>query len=69
MNARLAPQTATQISNVFVPFCASRAAPAWSPLQLADRILTLAQAADRAGRRGAAEHLLTAMYAVLDQPV
>jgi hypothetical protein len=37
-----------------------------SPLMLADRLLTLAQDADRAGYAGAAAHLVTAMYKVLD---
>ncbi len=37
-----------------------------SPLMLADRLLTLAQDADRAGYTGAAAHLVTAMYKVLD---
>lgn len=37
-----------------------------SPLMLADRLLTLAQDADRAGYANAASHLVTAMYAVLD---
>ncbi len=38
----------------------------FSPLMLADRLLTLAQDADRAGYTGAASHLVTAMYKVLD---
>ncbi len=38
----------------------------FSPLMLADRLLTLAQDADRAGFTGAAGHLVTAMYKVLD---
>lgn len=37
-----------------------------SPLMFADRLLTLAQDADRAGYAAAATHLVTAMYAVLD---
>lgn len=37
-----------------------------SPLMLADRLLTLAQEADRAGYTGAASHLVNAMYQVLD---
>lgn len=37
-----------------------------SPLMFADRLLTLAQDADRAGYATAATHLVTAMYAVLD---
>ncbi len=43
----------------------SKAIP-FSPLMLADRLLTLAQDADRAGYTGAASHLVTAMYQVLD---
>lgn len=37
-----------------------------SPLMLADRLLTLAQDADRAGYAGTAAHLVTVMYEVLD---
>jgi hypothetical protein len=33
---------------------------------LADRLLTLAQDADRAGYAGTAAHLVTVMYEVLD---
>jgi len=36
-----------------------------SPLLLADRLITLAQEADRAGYTGAAGHMMTAMYKVL----
>ncbi len=39
-----------------------------SPLQLADRMITLAQEADRSGHADAAAGLLTLMYAVLDGP-
>ena len=39
-----------------------------SPLQLADRILSLAQAADGAGHLATAVQLLDVMYAVLDRP-
>jgi len=41
--------------------------PRVSPLQLADGILSLAQAADRAGHPAAAQQLLDVMNAVLDQ--
>ena len=41
-------------------------APAFSPLLLSDRLLTLAQDADRAGFRVAAEHLLYLASEVLD---
>jgi len=37
-----------------------------SPLMLADRLLTLAQDADRAGYSGAAANLVNVMYEVLD---
>jgi type IV secretory pathway protease TraF len=40
-----------------------------SPLMLADRLLTLAQDADRAGYLDAASQLITLVYAVLDQQV
>jgi hypothetical protein len=42
--------------------------PAFSPLVLSDRLLTLAEDADRAGYRLAAEHLLFLAEDVLDQP-
>ena len=42
--------------------------PAFSPLLLSDRLLTLAEDADRAGYRIAAEHLLFLASEVLDQP-
>ena len=46
----------------------SSAAPSrFSPLVLADRLLTLAQDADRAGYRDAASDLLGLMFSVLDQ--
>ena len=37
-----------------------------SPLMLADRLLTLAQDAERAGYRDAAAHLVALVYDVLD---
>lgn len=37
-----------------------------SPLMLADRLITLAQDAERAGYRDAATHLVTMAYTVLD---
>ena len=40
-----------------------------SPLMLADRLITLAQDADRAGYRTEAEHLVTMVYSVLDATV
>ena len=61
MNAQFAPHPPR-----FAPFCASVGVQV-SPLQLADRILTLAQAADRAGHPAAAEQLLAVMNAVLDR--
>jgi hypothetical protein len=42
--------------------------PAFSPLMLSDRLLTLAEDADKAGLRTAAESLLTLASKVLDQP-
>jgi len=42
--------------------------PAFSPLLLSDRLLTLAEDADKAGYRIAAEHLLYLASEVLDQP-
>ena len=42
--------------------------PAFSPLLLSDRLLTLAEDADRAGYRIAAEHLLYLASEVLDEP-
>ena len=63
MNAHLAPLPIRR----FIPIRAPGAA-GLSPLQLADRILSLAQAADAAGHPDAASQLLTAMYAVLDRP-
>ena len=40
----------------------------FSPLMLSDRLLTLAQDADRAGYRVAAENLLFLAEEVLDKP-
>jgi hypothetical protein len=42
--------------------------PAFSPLLLSDRLLTLAEDADKAGFRTAAERLLHLASKVLDQP-
>ena len=68
MNAQFAPLTQPR----FTPFCApgggtTESHPRVSPLQLADRILSLAQVADRAGHYAAARQLLDVMNAVLDQ--
>lgn len=50
------------------PYTPSLAGTAgFSPLVLADRLLTLAQQADRAGYRDAASGLLGLMFTVLDQ--
>ena len=46
----------------------ARPASTPSPLQLADRMLSLAQDADRSGHVQTASQLLTLMYAVLDRP-
>jgi hypothetical protein len=40
-----------------------------SPLVLSDRLLTLAQDADRAGLRAAADKLVHLAHAVCDQPI
>lgn len=64
MNAHLGSSTQPR----FAPFCATVGThPRVSPLQLADRILSLAQAADRAGYPATAEQLLDIMNAVLDR--
>lgn len=41
-------------------------APPISPLMLADRLLTMAQDADRAGYAAAAARLVTAMFDILE---
>ena len=41
-------------------------APRFSPLILADRLISLAQEADRAGLDNSASRLLSLVYAVLD---
>lgn len=47
---------------------APEAEPVFSPLLLSDRLLTLAENADKAGFRIAAEHLLSLASEVLDEP-
>ena len=47
---------------------ASQNDPAFSPLLLSDRLLTLAEDADKAGFRTAAKRLLHLASTVLDQP-
>jgi hypothetical protein len=47
---------------------ASQNEPTFSPLMLSDRLLTLAEDADKAGFRTAAENLLFLASKVLDQP-
>jgi hypothetical protein len=47
---------------------AALAAPPVSPLMLSDHLLRLAEEADGAGFRVAAEHLLVLASQVLDQP-
>ncbi|MDP9095908.1 MAG: hypothetical protein M3N26_05025 [Pseudomonadota bacterium] len=42
-------------------------APRFSPLILADRLISLAQEADRAGLHDSASRLLGLVYAVLDE--
>jgi hypothetical protein len=46
----------------------SQTRPAFSPLLLSDRLLTLAEDADKAGFRTTAQSLLSLASAVLDQP-
>ena len=66
MNAHLTSRTPAR----FTSLCSATPTlqPRVSPLQLADRILSLAQAADRAGHPAAAAQLLDVMNAVLDRP-
>lgn len=40
-----------------------------SPLTLADRLLTLAKDAERAGYRNAASDMISLVYSVLDEPL
>ncbi len=51
--------------DAIVPAVPSKSIPV-SPLMLADRLITLAQDADRAGYTGAAGHVMAAMYKVLE---
>lgn len=53
----------------YMPRIPSPQEPTFSPLLLSDRLLTLAEDADRAGYRIAAEHLLYLASEVLDNPV
>jgi hypothetical protein len=46
----------------------SQNGPAFSPLLLSDRLLTLAEDADKAGLRSAAQTLLSLASKVLDRP-
>lgn len=52
--------TATASGAPFAP------APRFSPLVLADRLISLAQEADRAGLQDSASRLIGLIYAVLD---
>ena len=52
----------------FTQSTAHHAMTAISPLQLADRLITLAVDADRAGHAEIATDLLQIMYSVLDRP-
>jgi len=40
-----------------------------SPMVLSDRLLSLAEAADRAGCKSTAEHLLTLAHTVFDEQI
>ena len=51
--------------DAIVPAVPNKVIP-FSPLMLADRLLSLAQDADRAGYTGTASHLVAEMYQVLD---
>lgn len=53
----------------YMPRMLTEEQPAFSPLLLSDRLLTLAEDADRAGYRITAEHLLSLASEVLDQPI
>lgn len=54
--------------NIFVPDAPSFGMPCpYSPLVLADRLLTLAQEADRAGFQETASSILGLMFTVLDK--
>ena len=69
MNAHLAPLPACDVAGfAHLTTTPSRRSINVSPLQLADRILSLAQAADNAGHPNTAADLLTVMFAVLDRP-
>ena len=68
MNAHLAPLPACDVAGLAHLTTPSRRSIVVSPLQLDDRILSLAQAADNAGHPNTAADLLTVMFAVLDRP-
>lgn len=51
--------------DAIAPAVPAKAIP-FSPLMLADRLLSLAQDADRAGYTGTASQLVAEMYQVLD---
>jgi len=50
------------------PYMLSNAASLPSPMILSDRLLSLAQDADRAGCRATAERLLALAHTVFDEP-
>ncbi|HUB46536.1 MAG TPA: hypothetical protein VMB73_16260 [Acetobacteraceae bacterium] len=52
----------------YMPRITMETKPAFSPLLLSDRLLTLAEDADKAGYRITAEHLLFLASEVLDDP-
>ena len=69
MNAHLAPLPAGDVTGfAHLTTMPARRTVAVSPLQLADRILSLAQAADSAGHPNTAAELLTVMFSVLERP-
>ena len=49
------------------PSAAMCGTPSFSPLMIADRLITLAREADRAGCRDTASHLVNLVYSVLDE--
>jgi hypothetical protein len=55
------------MSTMLLPHCGNAPPPPPSPLMLCDRLLTLAQEADRAGYAATAEHLLELVETVFDE--
>ncbi|HYZ61132.1 MAG TPA: hypothetical protein VE650_01660 [Acetobacteraceae bacterium] len=53
--------------DLFIPEASAFAPAPYSPLMLADRLLTVAQEADRAGFHDTSSRLLSLMFTVLDK--